>query len=317
MTPDAFRRQIASGRLDPVYVLLGDDEAGKSSLIAALVDSVEAELRAFNVDRLYGADASTTMARVMEAARTLPWMASRRLVVVMQAEKLLAARQGREADAEGLEQYLEDPVPTTVLVLAVSGELDKRLGLTRTLQRRATTVDCGGVAGARDVTAWVGARAGAAGVAVDQGAVAALVELTGGEVGRVRSAVEKLLMFAADSRRITADAVRALVSAGAERDPWAVNRALERDALDQALRELSALLDEGVAPYMVLGQLRSFVERSVPPSRLEAATNALMRSDLALKTSGGDPRVVLERLVVELAGDLHEGSSRSARTTLR
>jgi DNA polymerase III delta subunit len=35
---------------------------------------------------------------------------------------------------------------------------------------------------------------------------------------------------------------------------------------------------------------------------VRAAVDALFRTDLALKTSGGDRRVLLERLVVELCG---------------
>jgi DNA polymerase III delta subunit len=59
-------------------------------------------------------------------------------------------------------------------------------------------------------------------------------------------------------------------------------------------------LAEGAVPFMVLGLLRSVVERTVAARDLPPALEALLRTDLALKTSGGDPRVLLERLVVEL-----------------
>jgi len=39
----------------------------------------------------------------------------------------------------------------------------------------------------------------------------------------------------------------------------------------------------------------------VDPRRVPAAVAALFRTDLDLKSSGGDPRVLLERLVVELS----------------
>jgi DNA polymerase III delta subunit len=42
------------------------------------------------------------------------------------------------------------------------------------------------------------------------------------------------------------------------------------------------------------------VERTVTARDLPRALEALLRTDLALKTSGGDPRVLLERLVVEV-----------------
>jgi len=38
------------------------------------------------------------------------------------------------------------------------------------------------------------------------------------------------------------------------------------------------------------------------PDRVKPAIEALLRTDLALKSSGGDTRVLVERLVVDLTG---------------
>ena len=48
-----------------------------------------------------------------------------------------------------------------------------------------------------------------------------------------------------------------------------------------------------------MGQLR-WVAEKMPSARLKEAIEAVFRTDLALKSSGGDPKVLLERLVVEL-----------------
>ena len=73
----------------------------------------------------------------------------------------------------------------------------------------------------------------------------------------------------------------------------------------EALRQLALSLEGGAVPYMVLGQLAWFVREKLPMAdarRVPAAIDALFRTDLELKSSGGDPRVLLERLVVELCG---------------
>ncbi|MBI3263403.1 MAG: DNA polymerase III subunit delta [Acidobacteria bacterium] len=303
VTPDTLRTQIAKGSLAPIYALIGRDEAAKAALIATLVDTVEPELRAFNVDRLYGSDPGVKIGTVMDAARTLPWMAPRRVVVVMQAEKLLISRSDEEASGglEDLERYLAEPVPSTVLVF-VAADLDKRLNLTKVVYRTATVVDCCGMAEIGEVEAWVKSRAAQAGIAFDPAAIRAFLVRTGGEVSRVRTDLDRLLLFASASGRVTAADVGEIIGGAGVTDIWALNRALERSATGEALRELALLLDEGAVPYMVLGQIRSYVERSMPASKLATATEALMRTDLAMKTSGGDPRVLLERLVVELSG---------------
>ena len=46
LTPGALRNRIASGDLDPVYLLVGEDEHEKAALAAALVDTIDG-LRAF------------------------------------------------------------------------------------------------------------------------------------------------------------------------------------------------------------------------------------------------------------------------------
>ena len=51
-----------------------------------------------------------------------------------------------------------------------------------------------------------------------------------------------------------------------------------------------------------LGQLAWVVRNRIAPGRVARAVDALFRTDEAVKSSAGDPRVLLERLVVELCG---------------
>ena len=59
----------------------------------------------------------------------------------------------------------------------------------------------------------------------------------------------------------------------------------------------------GTPAEKILGQLGWLVRSKFPiaaPADLPAAVDAVFRTDRDLKGSGGDPRVMLERLVVEL-----------------
>src|SRR4029079_16358455 len=72
-----------------------------------------------------------------------------------------------------------------------------------------------------------------------------------------------------------------------------------------ALREAGRRLDRGDSPHALVGQLRWWVSSRLSegdPDRVRPAIDALLRTDLALKSSGGDDRVLIERLVVELTG---------------
>jgi DNA polymerase-3 subunit delta len=330
LTPHAFRAQVASGATDPVYVIVGDDEHEKSALALALGEVVEEDLRAFNVERLYAVDTAVTPVVVAEAARTLPMMAPRRVVIVLQAEKLFDPKKKRKAaDAvaedeemagslEPLVDYLTDPSPTTALAFVFSSPegargvadvpLAKNLKVTKALLKAATLVVCTGLDGGKDPAAWIQQQASAAGLTVDRTVAARILQLSGGDSGRLRADVERLLLFAAGAGQLTLEHVAAVVGAPTHHgDDWALVRAIEQGDAQGALRELQAALDVGGVPFQILGQI-GYAVRTPPPRgrfparRVPTAVDALLRTDLALKSSGGDPRVLLERLVVELCG---------------
>ena len=82
-----------------------------------------------------------------------------------------------------------------------------------------------------------------------------------------------------------------------------MTNAIQRGDTRRGVAQLGLSLESGAVPYMILGQLAWFVREKLPtidPRRVRPAVEALFRTDLELKSSGGDPRVLLERLVVEL-----------------
>src|SRR6059036_1643483 len=101
----AVRQQIEAGRPDPVYLIHGDDEIEKSAIVAAFTELVDEPLRAFNVERFHGVDMIAGdkllegVRSLLTAVRTLPMLAPRRVVIVMQAEHLIAPKRESEATA--------------------------------------------------------------------------------------------------------------------------------------------------------------------------------------------------------------------------
>ena len=296
------RREIASGRLRPLYLILGPDESAKVSLAAEFLELVEPELRAFNVDRAYGGE--TTPAALVDAARTLPLMAPRRIVLVTHAERLLAPKRESEAatrDLETLERYIKAPVDSSTIVM-IAGELDRRRSIAKLLSTAAAVVECHGPVDGAEAVRWIRDRVAQEGMAIEPRAARLLADRAGPDVGRLRGDLERLLLYAAGSKTISlADALE-IVGPASSQDDWGVTRAIERGSAADALSELGMLLDEGIVPYVILGQLGWFVRTKLPAQRVPSAVDAVFRTDLALKTSAGDARAMLERLVLELCG---------------
>ena len=67
ITPAQALEQIASGDVAPIYVVVGDDELEMSELADSFEQLIEEDLRAFNVERLDGAE--TGLGRVIEATK--------------------------------------------------------------------------------------------------------------------------------------------------------------------------------------------------------------------------------------------------------
>ena len=299
-TPADVRAHIASAKVAPVYLLVGPDEAGKIALAGAFLDLVEPELRAFNSDRLYGGE--TTGAEVVDAARTLPMMAPRRVVLLVHGERLLNPKKESETsarDLQTLEAYVKAPLDTCCLVI-VADALDKRRSLTRQLLAKATLVECSGPADSAEAARWVRDRVAKEGMSIDARAARLVADRAGLDVARLRSDVDRLVLYAAGNAAITEADVREVVAPATSQDDWSMTRAIERGSPAQALRELGLMMEGGAVPYMILGQLAWFVRTKMPAPRVTRAVEAVFRTDLAIKTSAGDPRALLERLVVEL-----------------
>jgi len=336
VTPQSFEKQIASGRPQPVYLLTGPDDELKSRIVSLLVETIEPDFRPFNVDKFFPADMREDARRqfwgVMQLARTLPMMAPRRVIVIAQAEKLMpifkqaddeapggapaaqpaetpargkrmrapAVRSAGEAELEALEAYLTSPSPDCVLVFVAGEKLNRNLKAVKLLEKWAAVVDCNPLDLDTSAATWVREAAAAEGVRIEPAAVRLLGGLAGRDIARLRAEFERALLFASGDGIITEAAVREVASAASTSDPWAMTNAVERKDAGGALRELAMKLDAGERREMILGQLAWCVRTKLPPSRVSSAIEAVFRTDLALKTSGGDPRVLLERLVIEL-----------------
>ncbi|MBS1818679.1 MAG: DNA polymerase III subunit delta [Acidobacteria bacterium] len=311
ITAAAVRKQIQSGTADPIYLLQGEDEVEKSGLAHEFEELVDEGLRAFNVERIHTGEITTgeklaaAVSGLVTAVRTLPMMSPRRVVIVLQAQSLLVPKRESEAASralEELEDLLKAPEPQTTLVL-VAGTLDKRSRMYKLLAKQATLVECGVLESVDDAARWVVNRVAAAEMKIEPAGARLLAERCGTDVKRLRNDVDRLLLYALGQKSISLDDVREVVGPAALQDDWAMANAIEAGDGKTALRQLALMLDAGAAPEQIMGQLGWLVRTKFPmqvPAMLRPAVQALFRTDLDLKRSAGEPRVLLERLVVEL-----------------
>ena len=329
VTPAVLRKQVAQGKPEPVYLIIGDDETEKDDLASAIGGLVEDDLRAFCLERLYATDKGVTASSIVQAVQTLPMIGDRRVVIVVHAERILKPkRRGKGADTgegddeeggeppsdlDALDSYLKNPEPRNTLVL-IATDADRQRKVYKSLQKHASIVECYGLKGSRDGRVDMRQVARMAellvkqtviggGQQIDAAASRLVAERAGSDITRLRADLDRLLLYTAGKPKITLQDAQEVVSGETAQDDWAVTNAITQGNTADALRHLGLALEGGGVSYQILGQLAWFVRErltTAEPRRVPAAVEALFRTDLELKSSGGDPRVLLERLVVDL-----------------
>lgn len=329
LTLESLRKRLADRQTGPVHLFVGDDV----KLMGRMVDAVEATIdeadRPFAVERLYAGEAGGTPLEIRAAASNRPMLGDRRIVIVLRAERLLKPkRAGRGAeseddddpgedesaamDASPLEAYLSDPAPFSTVLFVASG-IDKSRRLTKRVVDHAlvTVFDGNENDDARadpraNLAQVLRASLAREGRSLERAGEQALIRRAGGDVTKLRDDIEKLILFAGERQKLSEDDVMA-VSADHQSvdDEWAMANAIGAGDAAAALMEAGRRLERGDSAHALVGQLRWWVSNRLAPAdsgRVKPAIEALLRTDLALKSSGGDERVLMERLVVELTG---------------
>jgi DNA polymerase-3 subunit delta len=325
----AFLERVDRLKLQPVYVLHGDEDFLKRQVLVCLRGAVLGEGDpAFGLSTHAGDKA--VFAAVRDELETIPFLTPRRLVLVDNADPFVTRFRGH------LEKYLAQPASTGVLVLDVkSWPANTRLA--KLLDGDAAIV-CKAPAAFR-LSAWCTQWAAAKhGKQLPAESAKLLVDLVGTDMGQLDQELAKLAIYVGTKTRIEIGDVDKLVGNSRAENMWKIFDAIGAGSASGALTILDRLLEQGEEPLRILGafslQLRrlaqtmrwsqqglpitSAMDRAgVPPfahraceqqlrrlgqHRVDRLYDWLLEADLGLKGSSQlPPRTLLERLVVQLA----------------
>jgi DNA polymerase-3 subunit delta len=288
------------------------------------------------------------LAGALDDARSMSLFVTRRVIWISSAEAALP--RGRAADEKSsdgeLVEYLRDPAPDTVVVLESSRygfEGDDKAKLER-VQKYFAAIP-GQVEfrpfspeAARSLAQ---ALAKKAGLQLGLPELALLLDSTGGDASRIAVEIEKLSLFTASQRKVTADDIAALVPDAQASTIFALVAALGRGDRTRALESLDTLSREG--EYMPLAltflatqfrmalvareaglrnasQIQAHfnhlgariwperarqIEQTVQAfskGKLERAVVKLFEADRSLRDARPDDRIVMEEMILALTG---------------
>jgi len=327
MKPEEFEQEVRKGDVGPLYYIYGDEsylvERGVRLLMAA---AVAPDFREFNLNVYYGTEAMAE--EIVETAQTLPMFAERRVVLVRKGSALSAAA------IEVLSGYIQDPSPSTCLIF--QGEkVDQRKKFFLDLKKNGRLVEYKRLY-ENQLGPFIRSEAAAYGKRVDQAAQEMLVHLIGNNLQELSTQIEKVATFIGVKGAITVDDVRQAASDTKVDTVFDLANAFGDKDMVKALRRLHTMLRDGEAPLMILSMLtrhfrqlrivRELLEKKMPPQEISKAAGInpyfingviaqaknyrlqefhpvfekLYATDLALKTSGGRPQDLMERLAMDI-----------------
>jgi DNA polymerase-3 subunit delta len=321
-----LERRLKEHQLQALYLLVGTEAFLRESAARSITDLALSGtlLREFNESTFSLLTDSASQA--VAAAEQLPMMSERRVVRLKHFSKL------RETDEGMLIRYVSNPAPTTVVIF-IAEDLDKRKKLTKVLLEQCQIVEFPALKEG-EAKAWAKARLRSLKVTIEDQTLNQLIELTGTDVQTLHSELDKLSAAAVPGGVITKDLVDTLVGWSRELSNFDLGDQLIAGDRKRALQTLRRLLDDEVAPVLLLGLIasnyhrlavakellqrgaRDEVMRMVPSfkrndflsmvqrsssEKLSAGLRKIAAADLAIKTSQATPRLQLEMLVCELA----------------
>jgi DNA polymerase-3 subunit delta len=336
----AKRASTGSARTLPgaearILILHGKDEF----LRAMHTDAVKAALaeRGIDADVVRYDGASASLADILDDCRSPGLLAGHKLVVVDNAEDLVADKAGSSARPRDLlQRYAESPSDDATLILRAEtwrpGNLDKAV------EAVGAVIKCE-APGESDAITWASRRAEKRhGARLSPDAARTLVALTGASLGRIDAELGKLAAAAGDTKEITIALVHEFVGLSREETVWQIQDLMLRGDVGAVLAKISELItvsrqppllcrfalvdlarklhaaSAGMAAGVPAGVLEKELRlwgpskfavldaaKRVPPAGLAVVLREAIDADVAGKTGQGDEVRGLERLVVRFA----------------
>ncbi|MGH9016872.1 MAG: DNA polymerase III subunit delta [Acidimicrobiales bacterium] len=271
----AARRPTPPAGTVAVYLVRGDDASLVGQAAHELLGTLVGERDPAAVTEEHGGPGAPDLdvGSVVDALTTPPFITDRRVVVVRDAGRLLAA------DATRLLPCLEDPVPGVLLVL-VAGGGTVPAALVKAVDRLGSVVDAA-VGTGRARTQWLVDRLHEGPVRLDARAATLLGDHLGGDLSRLQGLLDTLAAAYGPGAAIDTDKLTPFLGDPGRVAPWDLTDAVDAGDTGGALAALDRLLGPGGShPLVVLSILHRHYQ-------------AMLRLDGAKVTSGEQAAALL------------------------
>jgi DNA polymerase-3 subunit delta len=324
---EELENELRQGKIRPVYLVVGPEEYQCRQAIELLKKHlVNPESQAFDYSEFIAGE--TAIDEIIEAANTFPMISKRRVVIVNQAEKL------NEAEQDSLADSIKTMSLRSTLIL-FAPDLDRRKKFYKTLREGSCVAEFPKLKGPA-LEHWAEAYTRKQGYRISSSAIKKIVDLAGSDLQTLATELEKLLLYAGNTKDVPDSAVEDLVRGSRQQSIFDLINAVGRHDRSGALKSLANLVSMGEHPLVVVVMLARYCRqvliaqeglllgssareigiaaqippyflndflrqaRSANPGSIRQMFVRLADIDRSLKSSSLDGRLLLENLICGL-----------------
>ncbi|MCS6980256.1 MAG: DNA polymerase III subunit delta [Flavobacteriales bacterium] len=227
--------EIRSGKLEPVYILTGEEPWYIDKLCDAFEEQVlPEEAKAFDFSKHYGK--GLVKQSLLADCRSFPLQGPRRLVLLKEAQDAEKERESSDF-MEFMTSFFQNPTPSTVFVMTYKGKPDKRRSVWKNVMN-APRIRFFQSEKPREqnLPSVIASLASDAGVRLTPEAIQALMELVGADLVRLDNEIRKLAIAVGPGAEVNREEVIEKVSFSRQYNIFELYKALARKNKTQILR---------------------------------------------------------------------------------
>ena len=198
-TVQSILNEIKSGKIHPIYFLMGEESFFIDQISSYIETSVLAEVeRGFDQTVIYGKD--TSIDAIVSSAKRFPMMASRQIIIVKEAQNL-------SRTIEQLLPYAQNPQLTTTLVFCYKYKtIDKRKALYKALSKAHVVFESKKLY-ENQVADWIRRVLSPKDYTISPKAAQMLVEFLGTDLSKINNELEKLQLIVPKGTQISPEII--------------------------------------------------------------------------------------------------------------
>ncbi|WP_242158480.1 DNA polymerase III subunit delta [Aestuariivivens sediminis] len=211
-------QDINNRNIKPIYFLMGDEPYYIDKISDFIQDTVlSEEERGFNQVVLYGRD--ITIEDIVSNAKRYPMMAEYQVVIIKEAQDL-------SRTIEKLSTYVENPQPTTVLVINYKyKKIDKRKTLYKAINKVGVVYESKKLY-ENQVNDWIRRVLLSKDYTITPKAAQMLVEFLGTDLSKINNELEKLQIILPKGSQITPEAIEANIGISKDYNNFELRKAI-------------------------------------------------------------------------------------------